>query len=111
MTKQHFTAAFTVDKTPDETFAAINNVRGWWSGDIEDLTDSLGQWTWKIPLQEHSLQQAENRRNDSGQAVVWLVLDSYLSFIKDKDEWNGTESRSRSSRRATRPKSNSPTSA
>src|SRR6266571_5096435 len=42
MKGQNFTAAFTVDQTPEEAFAAINNVRGWWTGEIEGSTDKLG---------------------------------------------------------------------
>jgi hypothetical protein len=42
MTNQSFTAAFTVDQTPEQAFAAINNVRGWWSGEIDGATDRLG---------------------------------------------------------------------
>jgi hypothetical protein len=41
-----FTTIVIVDQTPEEAFAAINNVRGWWSGDIEGSTDKLGdEWT------------------------------------------------------------------
>jgi hypothetical protein len=42
MNGQIFTNTFTVDQTPEEAFAAINNVRGWRSGEIEGSTDKLG---------------------------------------------------------------------
>ena len=89
MSKQHLTAAFTVDKTPDEAFAAVNNVRGWWSGDIEGATDSVGsEWSYRYKDIHYSKQKVVELK--PGKRVVWCVLDSYLSFIKDKDEWNGT---------------------
>ena len=37
-----YTVAFSVDQTPEAAFAAINNVRGWWSGEIEGDTDKIG---------------------------------------------------------------------
>ena len=42
MTSSVFAATFTVDRTPEEVFAAINDVRGWWSGNIEADTGALG---------------------------------------------------------------------
>jgi hypothetical protein len=42
MNDQNFTTPFSVDQTPEEAFAAINNVRKWWSGGIEGSTDKLG---------------------------------------------------------------------
>ncbi len=71
MKSQNYSTAFTVDQTPEEAFAAINNVRGWWSGNIEGnkkITESI-----------------------HGKKIVWLVLDSHLNFIEDKTEWNGTK--------------------
>jgi hypothetical protein len=34
MITKDFTSTILVDKTPKEVFNAINNVRGWWQGDI-----------------------------------------------------------------------------
>lgn len=42
MKNQDFTAAISVEKTPEEAFDAINNGRGWWSEEIEGGTDKLG---------------------------------------------------------------------
>jgi hypothetical protein len=89
MTKQHLTAAFTVDKSPDEAFAAINNVRGWWSGDIDGATDRLGaEWTYRHRDMHYSKQRIVEL--EPGKRVAWRVVDSYLSFVEHKDEWNDT---------------------
>ena len=41
MNDQDFTTRFSVDQTPEEAFAAINNPRGWWSEEIEGNTNQL----------------------------------------------------------------------
>jgi len=87
---QNYTTAFTVDQTPEEAFDAINNVRGWWSGNIEGSTNKLGdEWTYRYKDIHYSKQKITELV--PGQRVVWQVLDSYLNFIEDKAEWNGTK--------------------
>jgi len=87
---QDLTIAFTVDQTPEQAFAAINNVRGWWSGEIEGSTDKPGdEWTYRYKDVHYSRQRITELT--SGKRVVWLVLDGYLNFVEDKTEWTGTE--------------------
>jgi hypothetical protein len=90
MKNQNLTATFTVDQTPEEAFAAINNVRGWWSAEIEGGTDKLGD-VFIYRYKDVHFSKQKITEFIPGKKVVWLVLDSYLSFIEDKTEWNGTK--------------------
>ncbi|TMP99133.1 MAG: SRPBCC domain-containing protein, partial [Verrucomicrobia bacterium] len=90
MNAKDFTTTFLVDQAPEEAFAAINNVRGWWSGDIEGSADKLGdQFTYRYEDLHCSKQQVTVFV--PGKKVVWLVLDGGPNFVKDKTEWKGTE--------------------
>jgi hypothetical protein len=83
------TITFSVAETPEEAFEAITNVRGWWSGELEGPTDKLGgEFTYRYQDIHYSKQRVTELV--PGKRVVWLVLDSYLDFIEDKREWNGT---------------------
>jgi hypothetical protein len=85
-----FTTTISVDQTPEQAFAAINNVRGWWTGDIEGSTDTLGaEFTYRYEDIHYSKQKITQLI--PGRKVVWLIVDSKLNFAKDKTEWNGTE--------------------
>ena len=58
MNDQSLAITFTVDQTPEQAFAAINNVRGWWSGNIEGNTDKLGdEWTYRYKDIHYSKQR------------------------------------------------------
>jgi len=92
MDNQSFTSSFLVDQTPKEAFNAINNVRGWWTGEpgVEGNTGEIGdEFTYRYKDIHYSKQKITELV--PGKKVVWLVTDSKLNFIKDKSEWTGTK--------------------
>jgi uncharacterized protein YndB with AHSA1/START domain len=87
---QDFTLTITVDQTPEEVFAAINNVRGWWSEEIEGDTDKPGA---EFKFHHKDIHRSTHKITEfvPGSKVVWHTTDSYLGFVNDKTEWNGTD--------------------
>ncbi|HVA52867.1 MAG TPA: hypothetical protein VNF05_05080 [Acidimicrobiales bacterium] len=89
MNDKDYTTTFTVSESPAEVFAAINNVRSWWAGDIEGSTDHLGdEFTYRYEDLHYSKQKIVELT--PGKRVVWLVTDSHLSFTENSSEWTGT---------------------
>ena len=90
MSCQSFTTTFLVDENPEAVFAAVNNVRGWWPGEIEGSTDKLGgEFTYRY--EPHHYSKLKVTELVPGRKVVWLVTESKLNFVQDKTEWKGTE--------------------
>ena len=85
-----FSSGFTVDQSPDEAYEAINNVRGWWSENIEGPTDQLdGEFIFhNEPIHYSRMKVTELV---PGRRVVWRVLENDMSFVDDKSEWIGNE--------------------
>lgn len=90
MKAEDYTTSFAVDQSPEEVFSAINNVRGWWSGEIDGPTDQLGaEFTYRYEDDHRSTQKITEWVPDK--KVVWHVSDAVVNFVKDKTEWNGTD--------------------
>lgn len=90
MNTSDFSTIFTVDQSPEEVFAAINDVRAWWPGEFEGNTVKLGdEFTYRYRDMHRSTQKITV--SVPGKKVVWHVLDAQLNFTKDKAEWKGTD--------------------
>jgi hypothetical protein len=90
MTTTDFTTTLLVAQAPKQVFDAIINVRGWWSEEIEGRTDK--------PQSEFNYHYEDVHRSKMkimewvpNEKIVWLVLDNYFKFTKDKTEWKDTK--------------------
>src|SRR4051812_24787689 len=90
MKTQDFTTTISVNGTPEEAFAAITNVRAWWTGEIEGNSAHEGdEFTYRYQKFHYSKQKVTQLI--PGKKVAWLVLESQLNFVENKSEWTGTE--------------------
>ena len=90
LTASDFTTTFFVNQSPAVVFNAVNNIRGWWQGEVEGSTDKLhDEFTYRMKDIHFSKQRLIEVVPDK--RVVWLVTGSKLDFLKNKDEWTGTK--------------------
>lgn len=94
MTKD-FTFKISTEITPERVFNVIRDVRSWWSGlhseEFEGNTKELNdEFSFRAGEGVHYSKQKlieviPNKK------VVWLITESELSFLEQKDEWVGTK--------------------
>ena len=89
---EDFTTTYTVDQTPDEVFAAVVDVRGWWVDAIEGGTSQLGD---EFVFLNEPIHMSRQRLTAvvPGELVEWLVTEADLAFVEDRAEWVGTRIR------------------
>lgn len=92
MSDSSYRTAFSVDRTPDQVFDAINDVRGWWMTRIDGDNRAVGnEFSYRVP----GIHFCRMRVTEfvPGEKVVWTVVDNHMDFIEDQSEWKGTEIR------------------
>ena len=103
--KSDFTTTLLVDQSPKEVFNAINNVRGWWSEEIEGPTARLND-VFNYHFEDIHRCQIKVIEVILDKKVVWLVMDNYFkagifndasnhlpssdTLHSDKAEWTDT---------------------
>lgn len=84
-----YRTSFTVEATPQEVFAAVTDVRGWWAQDIDGATAEVGD---EFVQRYGDVHHCRIRVTEAvpGRTVSWLVVENHFSFTEDTAEWTGT---------------------
>lgn len=90
----NFSYQFSTNKTADEVFAVVRDVRKWWSGIFDETITGNSEnvndtFTFAAGGGAHESTQklaavVPNKK------IVWDVTKSNLSFLKHPEEWKGT---------------------
>jgi hypothetical protein len=92
MKEQDYHTSITVEATESEAFNCINSVTKWWTENLEGRSQKLNdEFTIRFGDVHYSKQKLIEVVVDK--KIVWLITDSKLNFIKDKQEWNNTKIR------------------
>ena len=90
MKAKDYTFTFTVDASAHEVFEKINSVTKWWTEELEGNSKKLND-EFTVRFGDVHVSTQKLVEVIPGKKVVWLVTDSQLNFIKDKQEWTGTK--------------------
>ncbi|MGW1997616.1 SRPBCC family protein [Embleya sp. NPDC001921] len=79
-----------MNRTPQAAFGAITNVRGWWSQEVEGVTDRVGG---EFEHRYKDIHHCTVRVTElvPARKVTWLIVDNLFDFIEDQSEWKDTE--------------------
>ena len=84
-----YTTSVVLDRSSQEVFAAINNVRGWWGEDVQGSNAKVGdEFTYRVQDIHYTKLRVIELVPD--QRVAWLVLENHMNFVQDQTEWVGT---------------------
>ncbi len=90
MTDRSFTMTMIVHQPAEKVFAAIINPRAWWGEGIVGETAKLnGEFIYRHSSFHISTQKITELVPNK--KLVWKIIQSELSFVAHKSEWDGTE--------------------
>jgi hypothetical protein len=89
-----FTFGFESSKSVEKIFESLLDTRVWWSGlyseKIEGTSNKLSdEFTFKAGDGAHYSKQRLTELIPN-KKIVWLVVESNLTFLKNSGEWTGT---------------------
>lgn len=90
MNATNYQHRFTVHATPEQVYEAITRVNEWWTIHTEGSTRALGD-EFTVQFGDVHLTKQCITEAVPGKRIVWLVTESHLPWLKDMEEWKGTE--------------------
>jgi hypothetical protein len=90
MKKQNYSVSIRVNVTPQEAFKNINSVTKWWTEHLEGSSQKLND-EFIVRFDDVHVSKQKLIEVVPNEKVVWLVTESSLSFVKDKQEWTNTK--------------------
>ncbi len=81
---------FTVPASPKQVLEAISRIPAWWTINMEGECRKPGD---SFIVQFADVHRTTQRVTEyvPGERMVWLVTESHLPWLKDVEEWKGTE--------------------
>ncbi|HRH39662.1 MAG TPA: SRPBCC domain-containing protein, partial [Flavobacteriales bacterium] len=90
MNTPNYTTSFIVQRTVREVHDAICRVTAWWTINTDGNTNAVGD---EFTVQFADVHRTKQRITEMvpGQRIVWHVSESHLPWLKDAEEWKGTD--------------------
>jgi uncharacterized protein YndB with AHSA1/START domain len=93
MKQSSYSTVVLVGASPQAAYDAINDVRAWWSEDLEGDTDAVGAaYDFRGNHEGVNVHRARIRVTElvPGERVAWHVEANEFTFTEDQDEWVDT---------------------
>jgi hypothetical protein len=90
MDNQYYTVSITVHAAADVAFKGINSVTKWWTEHVEGSSEKLHD-EFTVRFDDVHVSKQKLIEVIPGKKVVWLVTDSNLNFVEDRQAWTNTK--------------------
>ena len=90
MSNNNFSTKLFVDQQADMVFDAVTNISKWWTENVKGNSLKLND---EFTVQFEDMHFSKQRVIEfvPNKKIVWLVTESRLSFLRNKEEWTDTK--------------------
>lgn len=90
MDATNYSREMIVPNSPQAVYDAVTQVTAWWTVNTDGNTNAKGD---EFTVQFGDVHLTKQRITEAALAerIVWLVTEAHLPWLKDLQEWKGTE--------------------